>query len=69
MELAKFLANYYGGTNVSLNIHLMFMMMVKHSHFSEFFAEKIPNSMLTKTEFANLFSSELDSYVVNHNFN
>lgn len=47
----------------------MFMMMVKHSHFSEFFAEKIPNSMLTKTEFANLVSAELDNYVVNHNFN
>ena len=69
MELAKFLADYYEGTSVSLNFHLMFMMMVKHSNFSEFFAEKIPNSMLIETEFANLFSAELDSYVVNHNSN
>ena len=69
MELAKFLADYYGGTNVSLNIHLMFIIMVKHSNFSEFCAKKIPNSILIETEFANLFSSEVDSCVVNHNSN
>lgn len=47
----------------------MFLIMVKHSNFHEYFPEKIPNQILTENEFAILFSAELDKYAFNHHNN
>ena len=45
-ELAKFMADFYGG--VDLNIHLIFMILIKHLTFAEWFTQKIPNGLMNK---------------------
>ena len=51
VNLAKFMSDYYNGTNAEMNLYLMFLIMIKNSIFSDYFYPLIPNGYMTKMIF------------------
>ena len=60
-NLAEFLAN--GTENIKLNIHLMFMLIIKNSFFAKYFAPFIPSGRMEKDDFCILFAAKFNEYL------
>ena len=71
VNLAKFMCDYYDGTNMEMNIHLMFLKMLKNSRFTDYFYPLIPNGYMTTDIcclfFANELKKCLDNEIANSN--
>lgn len=51
MDLLKFICGFYNGNNIELNLHLMFIIFIKHSSFGDIFASKLPNGIMSEANF------------------
>ena len=69
VSLAKFMCDYYGGTNVEMNFYLMFLIMIKNSRFGDYFYPLIPNGYMTTNDFCLLFANELEKFLNNETDN
>ena len=63
VNLAKFMSDYCGGTNIELNIHLIFLTMIKNSRFSDYFYPLIPNGHVSVDNFRLFFANELKKFL------
>lgn len=52
MNLVKFMCDFYNGNNIELNLHLMFIIFIKHSSFGDIFASKLPNGIMSEANCA-----------------
>ena len=66
VDLAKFLSDGHDSQDTFLNLHLMFLILIKHSNFYRTMTQRIPNSILTENEFVDLVADELANYVGSH---
>ena len=65
VNLAKFMSDYYNGTNIETNLYLMFLIMIKNSRFSDYFYPLILNGYMTKYDFCLFFATELEKFLNN----
>ena len=62
-ELAKFLTDQFEGTNMEINLHLMFVIMISNSSFAKYFGPLIPNRLMHEDEFTLFFAEELKQFL------
>ena len=46
------MCDFYNGNNIELNLHLMFIIFIKHSSFGDIFASKLPNGIMSEANCA-----------------
>ena len=59
------MADFY--QDINLNIYLIFIVLIKHCTFVEWFAPEIPNGIISKHDFARFIAIELDNYLIQSN--
>ena len=63
VDLAKFIADLYNGGDIEPNMRSMFIIAIKNSTFSDYFASFLSNGSMSEDDFAVFFAMKLQHFL------